>query len=180
MAKVSSVLAFLLKRKPGQTVAAAFRSDRRGVPAFFERVALHLSSHSPVWPKIRETTAVLFFSDTAGIERFGMTPQQSLCWHKDGKQILNTVLRLFKNSLVATGFKKKFNKLPQGTQPLMIQWEIVDMGEENVGKMGNPMLSGTPSPSCSTDLSEDENTTLIRYFFKSDFCYDIYKKTFNK
>ncbi|EMP26625.1 hypothetical protein UY3_16312 [Chelonia mydas] len=46
--------------------------------------------------------------------------------------------------------------------------------------MGNPMLSGTPSPSCSTDLSEDENTTLIRYFFKSDFCYDIYKKTFNK
>lgn len=50
-----------------------------------------------------------------------------------------------------------------GTQPLMIQWEIVDTGEENVGKMGNPMLSGTPSPSFSTDLSEDENTTLIRW-----------------
>ncbi|KYO26788.1 hypothetical protein Y1Q_0019243 [Alligator mississippiensis] len=51
------------------------REPQRGVPAFFERVALHLSSHSLVWPKISETTAVLFLSDTSGIERFGIRPQ---------------------------------------------------------------------------------------------------------
>ncbi|KFQ82636.1 hypothetical protein N335_00728, partial [Phaethon lepturus] len=48
---------------------------QRGVPACTERIAQHLSSHSPRWPKIRKTTAVLFLSDTSRLERLGVILQ---------------------------------------------------------------------------------------------------------